>query len=93
MYCRFKKSFEFEKYIVSVNNNNLRKQLSILEIEIETGRYNGVTRDNKCCTSYMIESEFHFLLCCTMVSRTTKKISRKYILANSSLCLNVNKIQ
>ena len=40
MYCKFQKTFELEKYIVTVKNNDLKHKL-----EIETGRYY-VLRDN-----------------------------------------------
>lgn len=82
LYCRFKKTFELEKYIVSVYNYELRRHISCFrlsshKLEIETGRYNSVTRENricKGCTSNMIESEFHFLLYCTMYKIYEKNI-------------------
>ena len=71
MYCKFKKTVELEKYIVTVKSNDLRRcfRVSSHKLEIETGRYYDVNRENricKCCTSGMIETEFHFLFCCTM---------------------------
>ena len=83
MYCKLKKTFELEKYIVTVKNNALRRHISCFrlsshKLEIETGRYYGVTRENricKYCTSGMIETEFHFLLCCTMY----KELRVKYL--------------
>ena len=75
--------FEVEKYIVTVKNNDLRRhnscfRLSSDKLEIETGRFYGITRENricKCCTSSMIETEFRFLLCCSMY----KELKVKYL--------------
>jgi len=65
LYCKYKKTLELEKYIVTVNNDIKRHlscfRISSQKIKIETGRYNGVTRVNricKFCTSGMIETAF-----------------------------------
>jgi len=65
---------KYQLICVTVKNNGLRKHISCLrlfshKLEIETGRYYGITRENricKCCTSGMIETEFQFHLCCTL---------------------------
>jgi len=83
MYCKFKKTFELEKNTLLLLKNDLRRhnscfRLSVRTLEIETGRYYGVTREIricKCCTSGMIETESHFLLCCTMY----KELRVKYL--------------
>ena len=43
-------------------------RLSSHSLEIETGRYNGTDRMHrlcKLCNQNVVESEYHFLLCCT----------------------------
>ena len=45
-------------------------------LEIEFGRYNGVDRNNrlcKLCNQKVVESEYHFLLCCTKYDTVRKK--------------------
>jgi hypothetical protein len=71
-YCKFKQFFEFEDYLVSISNETTRKsltrfRLSSHNLEIEQGRFNGIDRQNrlcKLCNQNVIESEYHFLLCC-----------------------------
>lgn len=74
LYSKYKVSFELESYIVKIKNESLRKTLSQFrlsshKLEIEVGRYSGIARENricKCCSSNMIESEYHFLLTCPL---------------------------
>jgi len=71
-YRLFKNSFQYEKYLDCINDENIRKhmprfRLSSHSLEIETGRYSGVVRnERKCklCNMNVCESEYHFLLCC-----------------------------
>jgi hypothetical protein len=91
-YKQFKTHFEFEDYLSFINNISLRKQLSCMRLsshalEIEVGRYNNINRENricKLCNQNTIESEYHFLLCCTRYS----EIRRKYFGATSWPSLN-----
>lgn len=79
-YCKFKEDFEFEHYLVNIKNEKHRKELtrfrlSSHSLEIETGRYNNIERSNricKLCTQNVVESEYHFLLCCTAYSDLRK---------------------
>ena len=72
-YCSFKKEFKFENYLNIIVNDDLRKQfarfrLSSHNLEVETGRYNGIVRENrfcKLCNQNVIENEYHFMLCCS----------------------------
>ena len=72
-YVRFKTSFCYEEYIDKFTNDSLRKHFSRLRLcshslEIEFGRFNGIDRENrlcKLCNQNTIESEYHFLLCCS----------------------------
>ena len=56
-----------------LNNDSLRKwfssfRLSLNNLDIETGRYNDIGRSNrfcKLCNQHVVETEYHFLLCCT----------------------------
>ena len=75
-YTKFKDSFCYEDYLDKCLNDKHRKSFTRLRIsshslEIETGRYNGVERSNrlcKLCDQNLVESEYHFLLCCTKFS-------------------------
>ena len=72
-YSKFKKTFCYEEYLDILNTDTLRKtltcfRLSAHTLEIETGRYNGIDRSNrfcKLCNQHLVETEYHFLLCCT----------------------------
>ena len=85
-YCKFKQDFVFEEYLACVKNDNHRKELSRFRLsshslEIETGRYNNISRENrKCnlCSQNTVESEYHFLLCCTVYSELRNKYCIKY---------------
>jgi len=73
-YVKFKKDYTFEKYLECVDNDCHRKaltrfRLSAHSLEIETGRYNNIPRENrkcKLCNSNMVETEYHFLCICTL---------------------------
>ena len=64
---------------MTIKYNNIScLRLSSHKLEIETGRSYGVTRENricKCCSSGMIETEFHLLLCCILY----KELRVKYL--------------
>ena len=71
-YRSFKRKFCFEAYLDKIQNQKLLKsfarfRLSSHELEIETGRFSNIPRDErfcKMCNSGYIKTEFHFLLCC-----------------------------
>ena len=71
-YVKFKKEFRLEKYIEIIDKDYhrialSRFRLSAHSLEIETGRYNNITRENrtcKLCNTNMVESEYHFLCIC-----------------------------
>ena len=73
-YIKFKTVFEYEKYLDAVSNENYRQEMSRFRLsshrlEIESGRYNNVVRADricKVCTQNVVESEYHFLLCCSL---------------------------
>ena len=51
-YCKFKENFEFENYLANIKNEKHRKELtrfrlSSHSLEIETGRYNNIERQNR----------------------------------------------
>ena len=68
----FKPNFEYEDYLNIIMNDSLRKyftrlRLSSHDLEIESGRYHGISRNDrvcKLCSQKVVESEYHFLLCC-----------------------------
>jgi hypothetical protein len=80
----FKSNFCFEEYLNVIQNDKLRKRLTCFRLgshslEIETGRYIGLNRSEricKLCTQNMIESEYHFLLCCPFYSELRKLFIR-----------------
>ena len=75
-YCKYKTEFCFEKYLDVISNDKLRHQLTCLRLcshslEIELGRYNNIERNNrlcKLCNQTAVESEYHFMLCCSRYS-------------------------
>jgi hypothetical protein len=72
-YCNFKKEFKFENYLNVIENDALRNclarfRLSSHNLEIETGRYSGIVRENrlcKMCNQNVIENEYHLMFCCS----------------------------
>ena len=81
--CLYKNDFEHENYIDIVKNEKYRKELSRFRLSshslyIETGRYENVNRQDrlcKVCTQNVLESEYHFLLCCSAYSELRVKYS------------------
>ena len=71
-YCRFKHSFESEKYLDTIPEKKYKIALSQFrlsshKLEIETGRHYGSSRsERKCklCQMNVVEDEYHFLLTC-----------------------------
>ena len=71
-YCIFKEDTHLESYIDTVKITKYRFALSRLRLSshnlaIETGRYTGIPRHERICTSCnmnVVENEFHFLLAC-----------------------------
>ena len=71
-FCKFKTEFKFEDYLNDLSNNEIRKNLTRLRLSshnlaIESGRYEGIERQNRICEhcNYnTVESEYHFLLIC-----------------------------
>ena len=60
---------------------NIKKLSRVLDLKIETGRYNNTIRGNrKCdlCTLNEIEDEYHFLLVCPVLSNLRKKYIKNY---------------
>ena len=92
-YNSFKNTFGLEEYINKINNDALRKQftcfrLCLHHLEIEFGRFAGINRENrlcKLCIKNVIESEYHFLLCCPHYYN----IRRKYFNNTSWPSLNM----
>ena len=82
-YCTYKTEFKFEPYLIYIFNEKLRKcltqfRLSSHNLDIEVGRYNNTPRENrlcKLCSQNVVESEYHFLLCCSLYS----SLRREYI--------------
>ena len=69
---KFKDVFQYEEYLNIIKSDHLRQLLTSFrlgshKLEIEIGRINNVGRDNricKMCNMNVIESEFHFIMCC-----------------------------
>ena len=81
LYSKFKKEFSYESYLDIISNNKWLKvfarfRLSSHKLEIESGRFNGIPREQrhcKVCSSNLIENEYHFLLCCPQYSVIRQK--------------------
>ena len=82
-YRLFKTEFKYEKYLDAVSNVSMRKEFSKLRLsshclEIETGRYVNIDRNErhcKCCNMRVVESEYHFMLCCPLYRELRQKYS------------------
>ena len=80
-YCRFKKELIYESYLDTITNKKWLKlfasfRFSSHKLEIETGRFNGIHRDDrhcKICSTPVVEDEFHFLLCCPQYEHVRRK--------------------
>lgn len=74
-YKKFKNNFAFENYlhIGSKSNRQIitKFRVSAHDLEIERGRYSGVTAENRICRlcNLEVEDEFHFLLKCPSLAR------------------------
>ena len=85
-YCYFKTCFEFETYLMKIDNplhcSALTKlRCSSHSLAIEDGRYRNVDRENKkCifCNMNVIENEFHFVLVCSFYRDLRNKILPRY---------------
>ena len=85
-YCLFKHSLNFEEYLDFITEPKYRIALtrfrtSSHNLAIETGRYNGIPRENRICnncSSRMIENEYHILLTCNKYSDLRSKYLKKY---------------
>ena len=81
----YKNDFVYENYINIVKSEKYRKELTRFRLSshslyIETGRYENIGRENRICTmcsQNVVESEFHFLLCCTAYSALRTKYNIK----------------
>ena len=80
-YCKYKTEFCFEKYLDVILNDKLRQHLTCLRLcshslDIELGRYNNIERSNrlcKLCNQNAVESEYHFVMCCSRYSSIRSK--------------------
>ena len=85
-YCRYKHTFQIEKYLDSITERKYkialcRFRLSSHKLEIERGRYFNIPKaERKCkvCTMDFIENEFHFLLVCPLYKDLMKKYLKPY---------------
>ena len=90
-YCKFKSDFCFEKYLdvldkTSFQQTMSRFRLSSHNLEIESGRFVGLDRNDRICTicTRTVESEYHFMLCCTLY----RELRIKYNICSSFPTLN-----
>ena len=80
-YVKYKTNFEPEVYLCKIKNDKWLKQFASFQLgnhnlAIETGRYNGISRENKLCefcNMHVLESEYHFLLVCPKYSDNRNK--------------------
>ena len=83
LYKSIKLEFHTEPYVFRVNNKRNRSLLSrlragCLDLEIETGRWRGVERENRVCKlcNNGIENEIHFLFQCCKLDHIRKQYSK-----------------
>ena len=103
-YKRFKTEFKYEGYLDDISNDtnrtNLTKlRLSAHNLEIEAGRYLNIVRENrfcKICNLRVVESEYHFLLCCPIYRNIRCKYKKNSSFPNiskfNSIITSSNKI-
>lgn len=80
-YSIYKATTDYEQYLDIIKNKTFlyslsRFRLSSHQLEIETGRYVGLDRDERLCRKCnmrMIEDEYHFLLVCPKYSDLRRK--------------------
>jgi hypothetical protein len=85
-YCIFKHEFAYESYLDFIKEHKFRTALTQFRIsshhlEIETGRYQNVDRNEricKNCNAGLIENEYHFMLICKKYSDLREKYIKKY---------------
>ena len=81
LYVKYKTTFGYEDYLDSIANETLRKQISCIRLsshnlEIEAGRYMGIDRNQrscKLCNLNVVESEYHFIMCCPKFSEIRER--------------------
>ena len=82
---KIKTTFKYEPYLDILANSASRQALTQLRIcshtlEIEFGRFNNTSRENRLCKLYnmkSVESEFHLLLCCPKYKHLRSKCLKK----------------
>ena len=80
-----------------ISNNNVKRcssqfRISSHHLEIELGRYNNIGRNErkrKLCNCNMVESEYHFLLCCPIYNDLRRKYNIRCNWPNSTRCKNL----
>ena len=86
LYSKYKADNEQETYLNVIKNKSYmqalsRFRLSSHQLEIETGRYVGLDRDERLCrkcNTRMIEDEYHFLLICPHYNDIRRKYFSQY---------------
>ena len=86
LYRRFKNESRTEKYIDCIHENKYKISLSRFRLSshnlmIETGRYNGMPRDERLCNfcnMRKVEDEYHFLLVCPKYTELRRKYFKHY---------------
>lgn len=86
LYSRYKSDNEYERYLNVIKNNKFSKALSRFrlsshQLEIETGRYIGLNREERLCRKCnmrMVEDEYHFLIVCPHYNDLRRKYFTNY---------------
>ena len=86
LYSKYKENNGQETYINTIKNKAYRQTLSRFrlsshQLEIETGRYVGLERDERLCrkcNTRMVEDEYHFLLICPHYNDIRMKYFSRY---------------
>lgn len=86
LYRRYKKECRTEQYLDTISENKYKISLSRFRLSshnllIETGRYNGLPRDERLCNfcnMRKIEDEYHLLLVCPYYMELRRKYFKNY---------------
>ena len=98
LYKHIKSQYEHEAYLDILSVRKFRRSFAqlrsgTLPIEIETGRYRGITREQRfcpICNTGEVENELHFILKCPVLHDIRKTyIQRKFFINPSILKLGI----
>ena len=92
-YKEINQNFELSPYLLKVHNRKNRNALAKLRLSshslmIESGRHNGIARENRrcsLCNENDIEDEYHFVLICPTYNELRSMYIKRYFTNNPSM--------